>query len=124
MSRVPQVAFVDDDDAVREALDGMLSAFGYDGIGFASAEDFLACEDLTDFKCLIVDIALGGMTGLQLISLLKELGYAIPVVVITASCEVGLRERCLAAGALVVFAKPICVEDLRIVLDRILGGEP
>lgn len=120
MSRVPQVAFVDDDNAVREALAGMLTAFGHNGIGFASAEDFLAYEYLIDFKCLIVDIALGGMTGLQLISLLKELGYSIPVVVITASCETGLRERCLAAGALVVFSKPICVEDLRIAIDRIL----
>ena len=121
MSRVPQIAFVDDDSAVREALGGLLSALGHDGLGFASAEDLLAHEYLADFKCLIVDIGLGGMTGLQLIFLLKELGYEIPIVVITASCEVGLRERCLAAGALVVFSKPICVEDLRTVIDQIFG---
>ena len=101
-----QVAVVDDDDAVREALSDVLQQFGYAVEAFASAEDFLASEGMERTDCLVLDIAMPGMTGLELQRELKRRGERIPIVFITAHADSTLRPRLLAGGAVECLFKP------------------
>jgi FixJ family two-component response regulator len=97
MLDVPQkslIACVDDDASPREALEGFLKAFGFAPAAFSSAEEFLQSDRLVETSCLITDIHLGGMSGLQLQTRLAALGYAIPTIVVTAFPDDRIRERC------------------------------
>jgi FixJ family two-component response regulator len=100
------VTVVDDDDAVREALSDVLQAFGFAVAAFASAEAFLAFKDMERTDCLVLDIAMPGMTGLELQRELKRRGLRIPIVFITAHADQTVRSRALAAGAAEVLFKP------------------
>ena len=116
------IACVDDDASPREALEGFLKAFGFAPAAFSSAEEFLQSDRLVETSCLITDIHLGGMSGLQLQSRLAALGHAIPTIVITAFPDDRIRERALSAGAVCFLDKPFNGEDLlsgiRSALDR------
>ncbi len=116
------IACVDDDASPREALEGFLKAFGFAPAAFSSAEEFLQSDRLVETSCLITDIHLGGMSGLQLQTRLAALGYAIPTIVITAFPDDRIRERALSAGAVCFLDKPFNGEDLlsgiRSALDR------
>jgi FixJ family two-component response regulator len=87
------VAIVDDDESVRESLPDLLREFGYAVQAFASAEDFLTSGDLARTRCLILDIAMPGMSGPELKRELQRRGKAIPVVFITANSDETLRPR-------------------------------
>lgn len=82
--RGPVVTVVDDDESVREALPHLLGEFGYVSVVFASAEDFLASDDVDETECLILDIAMPGMSGPDLRQELKRRGYNIPIIFISA----------------------------------------
>ena len=116
------IACVDDDASPREALEGFLKAFGFAPAAFSSAEEFLQSDRLVETSCLITDIHLGEMSGLQLQTRLAALGYAIPTIVITAFPDDRIRERALSAGAVCFLDKPFNGEDLlsgiRSALDR------
>ena len=116
------IACVDDDASPREALEGFLKAFGFAPAAFSSADEFLQSDRLVETSCLITDIHLGGMSGLQLQTRLAALGYAIPTIVITAFPDDRIRERALSAGAVCFLDKPFNGEDLlsgiRSALDR------
>lgn len=97
---------VDDDESMRESLPDLLTEFGYAPRAFSSAEEFLAsdCVDLT--KCLILDIAMPGMTGPELQQELKFRRQEIPIVFITADRNETVRQRMLEQGAVECLFKP------------------
>jgi FixJ family two-component response regulator len=125
VSQTPQIAIVEDDASVREALQGLLEAFGFAAEVFSSAEEFLRSERLNDTACLITDVRLPGMSGLQLQDHLSVSGSCIPIIVITAFP--GDDRRALAAGAICFLRKPVIKEDLltciRLALDRRHNGD-
>ena len=119
MSQTPLIAIVDDDTSVCEAIQGLLKAFGFAAEAFSSAEAFLQSERLTDTACLITDLQLGGMSGLQLQDHLRASDSRIPVIVITAFPDDA--PKALSAGAVCFLSKPVSKEDLlsciRLALD-------
>ena len=112
MPQKPLIACVEDDVSAREALGGFLKAFGFTPDAFSSAEEFLQSARLDEALCLITDVHLPGMSGLQLQSRLAASGYRIPVIVITAFPDNRVRERALSAGAVCFLKKPFNTEDL------------
>jgi FixJ family two-component response regulator len=101
------VAIVDDDSAVRKALGRLLGASAIRSRSYASAREFLDSLTSDIPECLIVDLQMPEMTGLELQGELFRAGARIPTIVITAHNEAGLRERCLAAGAAAYLVKPL-----------------
>jgi FixJ family two-component response regulator len=100
------VTIVDDDESVRESLPDLLREVGYAAEAFASAEAFLDGGDLVRTRCLILDIAMPGMSGPELRQELQRRGQAIPVVFITATRDEALRPRLLEQGAVECLFKP------------------
>ena len=113
MPQKPLIACVEDDVSAREALGGFLKALGFTPAAFSSAEEFLQSARLNEASCLITDVHLPGMSGLQLQSRLSASGYPIPVIVITAFPDNRVRERALSAGAVCFLNKPFNTEDDR-----------
>ena len=104
---IRRIAVVDDDAAVRKALMRLLEISSFDVQGFPSARDLL--RDLTHSRpdCMILDLQMPNMSGLDLQQHLNRSGIRIPTVVVTAHDEPGARERCLATGAAAYLLKPI-----------------
>lgn len=106
------IACVDDDQAVCETVTGLLKVFDYAAEAFSSAEDLLQSNRLNDISCLITDVQLGGMSGLQLQRRLADMGYRIPVIVITAFPDDRVRAQAMSAGAIGVLSKPVTKDAL------------
>jgi FixJ family two-component response regulator len=100
------VSVVDDDESVRESLPDLLRQFGFAAEAFASAEAFLASDFVARTKCLILDVAMPGMTGPDLQRELATRRHAIPIVFITASGDKAIRTQVLANGAVECLFKP------------------
>jgi FixJ family two-component response regulator len=100
------VSIVDDDESVRESLPDLIRQFGFDVEAFASAEAFLASEFVNDTRCLVLDIAMPGMSGTDLQRELASRRETIPIVFITASGDSTVRRRLLAEGAVECLFKP------------------
>ena len=100
------VSIVDDDESVRESLPDLIRQFGFDVEAFASAEAFLASEFVNDTRCLVLDIAMPGMSGTDLQRELATRRETIPIVFITASGDRTVRRRLLAEGAVECLFKP------------------
>jgi len=100
------VTVVDDDQSVRESLPDLLQEFGYAARTFSSAEEFLASDCVSQTRCLILDIAMSGMNGLELQRLLKSRRQDIPIVFITAQRDDTVRPRVLQQGAVECLYKP------------------
>ena len=115
------VAVIDDDDSVREALPDLLREFGFDTVAFDAAEAFLASDSIEQIRCLIVDIAMPGMTGPELHQELVQRGLHVPVIFITAHADASLRSRLLEKGAVDCLFKPFGDQDLRDALERAIG---
>jgi FixJ family two-component response regulator len=122
MSSGHLISIVDDDASMREALVGLVRSLGFDGRGFASAEDFLASSDLGLFACAITDIQMPGMNGFELKRELSIRHGAIPVIMITARAEPALEERAMSSGATFFLRKPLGAETLLNCLERALGA--
>ncbi len=101
------VAIVDDDSAVRRGLARLLGASAIHSHCYVSAREFLAALPFEAPECLVVDLQMPEMTGLELQGELSRLGARIPTIVITAHNDTGMRERCLAAGAAAYLVKPV-----------------
>jgi len=106
MVRRSLVSIVDDDESVRESLPDLIRQFGFDVEAFASAEAFLASEFVNDTRCLVLDIAMPGMSGTDLQRELATRRETIPIVFITASGDRTVRRRLLAEGAVECLFKP------------------
>jgi FixJ family two-component response regulator len=112
MSEAPLIACVEDDASVREAIEGLLVVLGFTAEMFSSAEEFLQSGRMEDTSCLITDVRLGGMSGVELQNSLAASGYRIPVIVVTAFPDDRTRTQALSAGAVDVLSKPITKEEL------------
>jgi FixJ family two-component response regulator len=118
-SRTDLVAIVDDDDLMRGALQGMLKSVGLPSQAFASAEDFLTSGQQHQTACLIADIRMPGMSGLELQAKLNADHCRIPTIFITAHGDEKMRMQALRAGAVEFLAKPFDDEAL---LDSVRGA--
>jgi len=108
----PLISVVDDDESVRESLPDLLREFGFDAQTFSSAEEFLASESVADTNCLVLDVAMPGMSGPDLQQELKTREQSIPIVFITAARDASVRTRLLAQGAVECLFKPFEPADL------------
>ena len=106
------VAIVDDDDLMRGALQGMLKSVGLQSQAFASAEEFLTSAQQSQTACLIADVRMPGMSGLELQAELNDEQRRIPTIFITAHGDEKMRVRALRAGAVEFLAKPFDDEAL------------
>jgi FixJ family two-component response regulator len=118
------VCVVDDDESVRESLPDLLHEFGFAVETFASAEDFLASGRVAGCGCLILDIAMPGMSGPDLQRELVERRHRIPIVFITAHADQSLFPRLIAQGAAACLLKPFSDTALREALDAALVARP
>jgi FixJ family two-component response regulator len=108
----PLISIIDDDESVREAIKGLMRSLGYRVEAAASAEEFLGSRHVRRTSCLIADVQMPGMTGLELHRHLSVSGKPIPTVLITAYPDSGIRERALAAGVIGYLSKPFDENDL------------
>ena len=108
----PLISVVDDDESVRESLPDLLREFGFEAQTFSSAEEFLASESVSDTNCLVLDVAMPGMSGPDLQQELKTREQSIPIVFITAARDATVRTRLLAQGAVECLFKPFEPTDL------------
>jgi FixJ family two-component response regulator len=114
------ISIVDDDRSVREAAKALIRSLGYRAATFASAEEFLESDHLHDTACLITDVQMPGMSGVDLQCHLAANGYCMPVILVTAYPEESVRARALDAGAFGFLSKPFSEESLIACLDRAL----
>jgi FixJ family two-component response regulator len=102
----PLVSVVDDDESVREALPDLVREFGFSARAFSSAKEFLNSDCVDETQCLILDVAMPGMSGPELQQELKRLGKSIPIVFITAQKDEIIRQRIIEQGAVACLLKP------------------
>ena len=112
MEKRPFVSIVDDDESVRESLPDLLQQCGYAVEAFSSAEAFLASDVVSETDCLLLDLAMPGMSGPDLLQELKRRLQIVPIVFITASGDKTLRPRLLAQGAVDCLFKPFSEKAL------------
>jgi FixJ family two-component response regulator len=103
---------IDDDVSCREAIAGFVDALGYQTVTFASATMFLAANPPRDLLCLILDVQMPGMTGLELQARLAAAGDGVPIIFVTSLPDACVRARALAAGAVGLLSKPFDRDEL------------
>ncbi|MGH8291820.1 MAG: response regulator [Steroidobacteraceae bacterium] len=114
------VSIVDDDQSVRESLPDLIREFGFAARAFDSAAEFLGSGYVGETRCLILDIAMPGMSGPELQRELIHRGQTIPTIFITAQADQSVRARLLEQGAVECLFKPFSEQDLRAALDAAL----
>jgi len=117
----PLVSVIDDDESVRESLPDLLKELGYDVQAFSSAEEFLASSHVDATECLILDIAMPGMTGPELHLELSRRKQEIPLIFITAQIDEAVRRGVLKRGAVACLFKPFTEAALVDALNVALG---
>jgi FixJ family two-component response regulator len=115
------VSVVDDDQSVRESLPDLLRELGFAVQAFGSAEEFLASEHRDRTRCLVLDVAMPGMSGPELQEELSRRGSAVPIIFITAQEDESIRPRVLAAGAVACLFKPFSDTALLDAVHAALG---
>ena len=108
----PRIAVVDDDESVRQGLANLISSVGYEAELYASAEEFLASSEAGGAACLVLDLRMPGMSGLELQRRLAAHSGGPPVIIITAHGDDEARAEALAAGAVAFLNKPFKEETL------------
>ncbi|HEX9554850.1 MAG TPA: response regulator [Reyranella sp.] len=120
MSSAAKISIVDDDESVRAAMSSLVRSLGYQACEFASAEAFLASPHLQDTSCLIADVQMPGMNGLELQDALLARQQGVPIIFITAFPADRIRQRAEAAGAAGFFSKPVDSQMIIRCLDSAL----
>ncbi|HEY2137935.1 MAG TPA: response regulator [Xanthobacteraceae bacterium] len=115
------ISIVDDDESVREATKRLVRSLGYVAITFASAEEFLESASVHDSSCLITDVQMHGMSGIDLQNRLTAENLRLPIIFMTAFPETNTCARALAAGALGFLSKPFSDDSLIECLDKALA---
>ena len=118
----PLISIVDDDESVREATKGLVRSLGYHAATFASAEEFLSSGRVGDTSCLITDVQMPGLSGVELQRQLIDQGLPMPTIFVTAFPDDRTRSRVLRAGAIGYLSKPYSEESLIQCLDTALGA--
>ena len=121
MPKMPVIAIVDDDESFRRATTSFVRSLGYGTASFDSAEAFLKSEHVSDADCLITDVQMPGMTGIELQDRLIAQGRYLPVIFITAFPEMRARAQALASGAIGFLAKPFDDRNLITCLNEALA---
>ena len=125
LRKEPVISIVDDDQFVRDSLKRLMKSFGYMVAAYQSAGDFLKSPQLRETSCLIADVHMPGMTGVELYEYLIEAGRAIPTILITAYPDDRVRARALDKGVLAYLVKPFSETDLtRYVRFALETGNP
>jgi FixJ family two-component response regulator len=114
------ISIIDDDESVREATKGLIRSLGYDTATFASAEEYLESDFVSDSACLITDLNMPGMSGADLQDRLIAEGRRVPMIFITAYSDEKVRVRVLNAGAFGFLRKPFDDENLIECLNKAL----
>jgi len=114
------IAIVDDDEAVRRAMGSLLRSLGHSVAAFDSAEAFLESGQVSTTTCLITDLHMPGMSGLDLQKRLIEEGHRIPVIFLTGFPDENVRNRAIKAGALAFLTKPVNTDHLLGHLEKVL----
>ena len=122
MSKEHLIAVVDDDDSFRESLVELLGSSAYGVRDFASAEAFVASGEVDTFGCVITDIHMPGMSGIELKRLLVSRQCQVPVIMITARADPGLESRAVSSGAICLLRKPFEANALIGCLEKALKG--
>ena len=116
MPKVPVIAIIDDDVSVRMATCRLVRSLGYNAHAFASADDFLKSQHVSDAWCVIADVQMPGMSGIEMQGVLRAQGRALPIIFITAFFEEAVKARALEAGAIAFLSKPF---DGKVLVDCI-----
>ena len=119
----PLISVVDDDESMREAVRGLMKSLGYTAEAFASAEEFLNSRQVPHTSCLIADVQMPGMIGLELHRHLVGSGNKIPTILITAYPDDNARERALGDGVACYLSKPFDENDLLACIRSSLPSE-
>jgi FixJ family two-component response regulator len=117
MPGVPLISIVDDDDSLRNSLDNLIRSVGFHALGFSSAEAFLSSNQAHDTACLILDMRLPGMNGLELQRQIVAANWRIPIIFITSHADGDAQARALEAGAVDYLYKPFREEQLLNAID-------
>jgi FixJ family two-component response regulator len=117
MTGVPLISIVDDDDSLRNSLDNLIRSVGYRAQGFPSAEALLSSNQLHDTACLILDVRLPGMNGLELQRRIVAANWRIPIIFVTSHADGDAQARALKAGAVDYLYKPFREEQLLSAID-------
>jgi len=123
VAKIPRISVVDDDDAVRESLRALLRSVRFVVEVFASAEEFLSSDRARETDCLILDVRMPGMTGLELQRHLVANHAEMPIIFITAHGDEEMRLRALKGGAVDYLLKPFSEEGLLKAVQRALAPE-
>ena len=125
MRKDPVISIVDDDQFVRNSLTRLIKSFGYVAAAYPSAGDFLKSAQLEETSCLIADVHMSGMTGVELYEDLIKTGHSIPTILITAYPDDRVRTRAIEKGVLAYLVKPFSETDLtRYVRFALASGSP
>lgn len=126
LSKLPVVAIIDDDASVRATTDSLVRSLGCVVYTFASAEEFLRSNRLDDFSCVIADVQMPGLSGVELQASLITQGYRVPFIFFTAFPDERVRAQALKAGAICYLTKPFhgdsLVQGLQVALNKHDGG--
>jgi FixJ family two-component response regulator len=122
MRSMALISIVDDDESIRESTKGLVRSLGYQAVTFASAEEFLQSDSVNRTACLITDVQMPGLSGIDLQRGLIAQGVRMPTIFITAFPEEETRARALKAGALGYLSKPFSEDSLLKCLDTALGS--
>jgi FixJ family two-component response regulator len=112
LSKLPLVAIIDDDESVRATTDSLVRSLGYIVYTFATAEEFLRSDCIDDFACVLADVQMPGMSGVQLQDHLRAQGSRVPFIFFTAFPDEKTRAQALAAGAICYLTKPFDGDSL------------
>ncbi|AYM07134.1 response regulator transcription factor [Agrobacterium tumefaciens] len=121
MPPVPVIAVVDDDPAIREAMDDLIMSFGYECRLFVSAEQFLESKQQADIDCIVVDVKMPGLSGIELQSELNRRGSHPPMIFVTSYQDERTRNAALNGGALAFLGKPVNIVSLIGCLESVLA---
>lgn len=119
--QIPLISVVEDDDSLREAMVGLVESLGHQALGFDSAEAFLAGDASLRTACVITDIQMPGLSGIDLKLTLAAAGNPVPVIMVTARPEESLHERARASGAFCLLRKPFTPDALVDCVERALN---
>ena len=120
MSKVPMIAIVDDDECMRDAIQSLVQSLGHNVSTFPSADEYLKSEQVRDTSCLITDVQMPGLNGLDLQDRLIARGHCIPIIFLTGYPDDSVRARAMKAGAVGFFSKPFQQDHFIGCIDKAL----
>jgi FixJ family two-component response regulator len=123
MARAPLISIVDDDDSLRRSLGNLLRSLGFRVQEFASAQAFTGSQNARETACLILDVRMPGMNGLDLQRHIAASGWGVPIVFITSHADDDARIRALAAGAVGFLSKPFHEQEILDAINAALSRE-